>query len=170
MAAAQKAAAIDGLTGIMNCKSFRKNIAEILKNMSAGKCGILIDGDHFKRINDTCGHTAGDDVIRLVAQMIVGRIRTVDLASRLHGDEFAIFLSDIQDPSIGQRVMSDINVSLAEESVLRGLPAITLSAGAVFVRYGDKYSELIKAADAALYKAKSTHDGRFVLAEKPSVH
>lgn len=98
MAAAQKAAAIDGLTGIMNCKSFRKNIAEILKNMSAGKCGILIDGDHFKRINDTCGHTAGDDVIRLVAQMIVGRIRTVDLASRLHGDEFAIFLSDIQVP------------------------------------------------------------------------
>ena len=57
----------------------------------------MIDGDRFKYVNDTYGHMIGDEVIKLCAQMIIGRIRTIDLASRLHGDEFAIFIANIDD-------------------------------------------------------------------------
>ncbi|QNM05985.1 sensor domain-containing diguanylate cyclase [Qiania dongpingensis] len=168
LSAAQKAAAVDDLTGIMNSKSFRKSVADLLENMEPDERSILImiDGDHFKSVNDNYGHTVGDEVIKLTAQMIVGRLRTIDLASRLHGDEFAIFVSKVDDYSIGQRIMSDINNTLAKESKRRNMPSITLSAGAVLAKRGDNYSELAKIADAALYDAKKTHDGKYVNASE----
>ena len=93
--------------------------------------------------------------------MIVGRIRTIDIASRLHGDEFAIFVADTDDYSVAQRIMKDINQTLAKEAAKRNMPAITLSAGAVLAKQGDTYVALSKAADVALYRAKETHDGGF---------
>lgn len=161
--AAQKAAAIDDLTGTMNFKSFRQNVTEQIQNMQETDAGILImlDGDHFKTINDNYGHQVGDEVIKLAAQMIIGRIRTVDLASRLHGDEFAIFIANTQDYTVAQKIVGDINASLVSESARRHMPNITLSAGAVIVRRGSNYAQLAKVADAALYEAKSSHDGGF---------
>lgn len=163
LSVAQKAAAIDDLTGMMNFKSFRKNVAEYLNSMEKDESGILImlDGDRFKAINDNYGHSVGDEVIKLSAQMIVGRIRTIDLASRLHGDEFAIFVSKTEDYSVAKRIIDDINHTIAAEASRRNMPPITLSAGAVTARQGDSYSQLIKAADAALYRAKATHNGGF---------
>ena len=163
LSAAQKAAAIDELTGMMNFGSFRKGVTEILEDMSPESRGILImiDGDHFKLINDNYGHQVGDEVIKLSAQMIIGRIRTVDLASRLHGDEFAIFVSDTDDYAVAGRIMADINHTLAKEAERRNMPSITMSAGAVAARHGDSYTALAKAADAALYEAKETHNGGF---------
>lgn len=163
LSAAQKAAAIDELTGMMNDRSFRKNMLEMLDSMEADDRGILImlDGDHFKEVNDTYGHNVGDEVIKLAAQMIVGRIRTADLAARLHGDEFAIFVSNTEDYSVAKRIMQDINQTIAKEAARRSLPAITLSSGGVIARQGDSYTALSKLADAALYRAKETHDGAF---------
>ncbi|MDC7290569.1 sensor domain-containing diguanylate cyclase [Blautia schinkii] len=163
LSAAQKAAAIDELTGMMNFGSFRKGVTQILENMCPEERGILImiDGDHFKLINDNYGHQIGDEVIKLSAQMIIGRIRTVDLASRLHGDEFAIFVSDTDDYSVAKRIMEDINHTLAKEAQRRNMPSITMSAGAVTARHGDTYLALAKVADAALYEAKVTHNGGF---------
>lgn len=160
---AQKAAAIDDLTGMMNVKSFRQEMMAMLRNMDDGDSGIfiMIDGDHFKKVNDNYGHNIGDEVIKLAAQMIVGRIRTVDLASRLHGDEFAIFVADSGNFSVAKKIIKDINQSIAKESPKRNLPAITLSAGAVIARKGDNYATLYKTADEALYRAKQTHDGSF---------
>lgn len=161
--AAQKAAAIDDLTGMMNFKSFRKGVTEQLEEMTAEESAILImiDGDHFKAINDNYGHSIGDEVIKLTAQMIIGRIRTTDLASRLHGDEFAIFVSNTGDYSVAKRIMEDINSSIAVEASKRNMPAITISSGAVIAHKGDNYAALAKAADAALYEAKETHNGGF---------
>ena len=163
LSAAQKAAAIDDLTGLMNVASFQKGVTEILNSMEHDENGILlmIDGDHFKAVNDNYGHSVGDEVIKLSAQMIVGRIRTIDLASRLHGDEFAIFVSKTADYAVAQRIMEDINHTLAEEAQKRSLPAITLSSGAIIARHGDHYTTLAKKADEALYEAKQTHDGGF---------
>ena len=77
LSVAQKAAAIDELTGMMNLKSFRSAVNEEIASMEGNERGIFImlDGDHFKRVNDECGHLIGDEVIKLAAQMIVGRIR-----------------------------------------------------------------------------------------------
>lgn len=163
LSAAQKAAAVDDLTGMMNFKSFRKEISMALEDMEEDESGILvmIDGDHFKSINDNYGHSVGDEVIKLTAQMIIGRIRTVDLASRLHGDESAIFVANTSDHSVAKRIMEDINNTLGKEAKRRNMPSITLSAGAVTAKHGDTYISLAKAADEALYKAKVTHNGGF---------
>lgn len=163
LSAAQKAAAIDDLTGMMNFKSFCNSVTERLDLMGPDERGILImlDGDHFKAINDNYGHTVGDEVIKLCAQMIVGRIRTVDLASRLHGDEFSIFVVNTEDYGVARRIVEDINATLKTEAARRNIPTITLSAGAVNARAGDSYNGLAKAADAALYRAKETHSGGF---------
>ena len=163
LSAAKKAAAIDELTGMMNDRSFRKEIARTLDNMDSDESGILImmDGDHFKEVNDHYGHNMGDEVIKLSAQMIIGRIRVVDLASRLHGDEFAIFVTDTADYAVARRIVEDINDTIAREAKKMNIPPITLSGGAVIARHGDTYIELSKAADKALYKAKETHDGGF---------
>ena len=169
LSAAQKAAAIDDLTGMMNIKSFRKKVTDFLETMAPDESSILImmDGDHFKTVNDNYGHTMGDEVIKLCAQMIIGRIRTVDLASRLHGDEFSIFVAGTSDYSVAKKIIDDINSTLASEAAKRHMPGITMSAGAVVARSGDTYTALAKAADAALYKAKPTHNGGFASA---SVH
>lgn len=163
LAAAQKAAAVDHLTGMMNEKSYRDNVIKMMDNMDSEESGILImlDGDHFKAVNDTYGHMVGDEVIKLTAQMIIGRIRTVDLASRLHGDEFSIFVTNTKDYSVAKRIVEDINHTLAAEAARRNMPSITLSAGAAIACHGNSYDELVKEADAALYKAKETHDGAF---------
>lgn len=163
LAAAQKAAAVDHLTGMMNEKSYRDNVIKMMDNMDSEENGILImlDGDHFKAVNDTYGHMVGDEVIKLTAQMIIGRIRTVDLASRLHGDEFSIFVTNTKDYSVAKRIVEDINHTLAAEAARRNMPSITLSAGAVIACHGNSYDELVKQADAALYQAKETHDGAF---------
>lgn len=73
----------------------------------------MLDGDHFKLINDNYGHLVGDEVIKLSAQMIIGRIRTIDLASRLHGDEFSIFVANTNDYSVAARIVEDINHTLS---------------------------------------------------------
>jgi len=168
LSAAQKAAAVDDLTGLMNFKSFQTEVGEQLDTMDEKDSGILImiDGDHFKRVNDNYGHSVGDEVIRLSAQMIIGRIRTVDLASRLHGDEFAIFVSNTDNYDVARTIMEDINASIAKEAGKRNMPAITLSAGAVTARRGGRYTELFKAADEALYQAKKTHNGGFASFEE----
>lgn len=161
LSAAQKAAAIDDLTGLMNFKSFRTEIENLLASMDETENGILImiDGDRFKQVNDNYGHGTGDDVIRLCAQMMIGRIRLVDLASRLHGDEFAIFVANTSDYSVAKGIMADINASIKKEAKKRGLPVITMSAGAVIGKRGDTYEKLAKAADEALYRAKESHNG-----------
>lgn len=163
LVAAQKAAAVDELTGIMNLKSFKREIINTLESMDKEERGILImiDGDHFKQINDNYGHSVGDEVIKLTAQMIIGRIRTTDLASRLHGDEYAIFISDTADYHVAESIMSDINNSIAREAAKRNMPSITVSSGAVIAKHGDSFADLSKAADEALYRAKETHDGGF---------
>ena len=148
---------------MMNDKSFRKGMGEALDAMEPDESAIfiMIDGDHFKQVNDNYGHSVGDEVIKLCAQMIIGRIRTVDLASRLHGDEFALFIANTGDFACAEHIMQDINKSREKEAARRNMPSITLSAGAVRARKGDNYSALTKAADEALYKAKETHNGGF---------
>ena len=85
----------------------------------------------------------------------------VDLASRLHGDEFAIFVSNTDDYEVAKSIMRDINATMAKEAVKRKMSKITLSSGAVVVKPHDSYIDPAKRVDDALYEAKKTHDGGF---------
>lgn len=121
---------------------------------------LLIDLDHFKPINDSYGHDAGDLLLRTLGQRLHGLVRSNDMAARLGGDEFAVLLtgSNVEQDAgqIAERLLQELSkpVLYGEISL-----AVTVSVGAaLFPHHADELSQLYKAADEALYRAK--HEGR----------
>jgi two-component system, cell cycle response regulator len=162
----------DGLTGLHNRKHFDERLdAEFgfaLRHGSALSL-ILVDIDHFKRVNDTYGHQAGDEVLRVVARTLEANIRTEDVVARYGGEEFAVVARGI---SADQAVMFASRM----RSLVEALPIIventainlTISAGvATYINgvFSDK-EELVAATDRALYGAKETGRNRVILAEE----
>ena len=121
---------------------------------------LVIDLDHFKPINDSHGHDAGDLLLRTLGQRLRSLVRSSDMAARLGGDEFAVLLTGPnveQDAAlIAERLLHELSqpVSYTDISL-----AVTVSVGAAFFpRHANEFSQLYKAADEALYRAK--HQGR----------
>jgi diguanylate cyclase (GGDEF)-like protein len=114
-------------------------------------------------VNDGLGHHVGDDVLRLVAQRLAATIRPTDFVARLHGDEFAVIISDIDAPlSAGEvdlvvgRIVAALDLSITTVS-----PALSVSASIGYVRDGAAYDDpeaILRDADAAMYRSK--RDGR----------
>lgn len=175
-------ASTDSLTGIPNRRSFVGAAeAELKRSRRTGKTPALILGDldHFKRINDSLGHPAGDMVLTAVALLLASLKRNIDTVGRMGGEEFALLLPE-----------SDIEAALAaaermrqavESAPLRweGRPVpVTMSFGcAVLPRPGDdstghntnnQFDELFKLADEALYLAKNEGRNRSMAIPKPS--
>ncbi|MDB5071201.1 MAG: hypothetical protein JWM87_2312 [Candidatus Eremiobacteraeota bacterium] len=158
----------DRLTGLPNRLALEQRLAETIAEAQADKrqFGVLfLDLDRFKTINDTLGHSAGDDVLREVAGRIANAVRGGDVVARPGGDEFIILL-----PRIGQAAELQ-NVS---QRVLRALAVpvgvrenhlyVTASIGAaVYPGHGDSGESLIAHADAAMYRAKGMGGNRFAL-------
>ncbi len=117
---------------------------------------IMLDVDHFKRINDTHGHQAGDEVLRQVPERIRGAVRQLDAVGRYGGEEFLIVLPNCGEAdvtAIADRVR--LHVGLAPVEYGSTLIPVTASLGATVSRDGGHFVEmLIRAADLALYKAK----------------
>jgi diguanylate cyclase (GGDEF)-like protein len=119
----------------------------------------MIDIDHFKRINDTYGHAAGDDVLCAVARTMASDVRLVDRVFRIGGEEFAVILSGA-DAAVALPTAERLCQAVAAERVVvrgRELSA-TVSIGVAMVREDSDPVALVEAADAALYRAKK--DGR----------
>lgn len=155
----EELAYVDGLTGVGNRRIFEKRVREELDRAARYQTSmsvIMIDIDHFKRVNDEFGHLLGDEVLRLVSQMFQQALRKPDVCCRFGGEEFAIILPETS----GQ------NALLVAEKLRKkvcdyefpGIPrAITISAGvADFPRCGSNRDELVRAADDSLYLAKQT--------------
>ncbi len=150
----------DGLTGLYN----RRHMDERLTAMAAQArrrrapvALILADVDHFKRLNDTLGHQAGDEVLRAVGALLGESVRTGDLSARYGGEEFLLALPDTTLPDAVHKA-NELRQAL---SALRipyeqgELPPVTASFGvAVLPDAGATVDEAIRAADAALYRAK----------------
>ncbi|MBE9159507.1 EAL domain-containing protein [Nodosilinea sp. LEGE 06152] len=126
---------------------------------------LFLDLDHFKVINDSLGHLAGDEVLVVVAQKLRSLIRTTDLAARLGGDEFVLLLEDIgtmQEPlRIAERLLQEIQEPLAV-----GGRNVFLNASVGIVMGGCDYqspSEPLRDADIAMYRAKAQGRGRYVV-------
>jgi diguanylate cyclase (GGDEF)-like protein len=153
-------AQIDALSGVYNRGAFLETARELTRRARLSQQPValaVIDVDHFKQINDTHGHDAGDRVICRVAELLRYSVRADDLVGRLGGDEFVILLQQTGETatSVLQRTLEIVRTSgigiEASEPV-----TITLSIGVVSTDLGADHEleDLISAADAALYVAK----------------
>jgi diguanylate cyclase (GGDEF)-like protein len=156
----QRIAATDSLTGLHN----RGAIMTILANETAAArkrmlpvCVAIVDLDHFKRINDTLGHLAGDEVLREAARRLSSAVRSSDFVGRYGGEEFLIIFHDIQE-EFGRERCEAIREAVCESPIRFGRHelSITTSIGVAWSR-GDIEVEdaLVALADRALYTAKA---------------
>lgn len=128
---------------------------------------LFLDLDGFKLINDTYGHNAGDQVLRLVGRRLLSRLRKADIVARIGGDEFAVVLSDVAQDSDVQITCDQLLQVITEPYELSGnLSSVTTSVGiAMFPDDGRDVPTLLKHADAAMYQAKEAGKNRYVFYE-----
>jgi diguanylate cyclase (GGDEF)-like protein len=153
----------DPLTGLPN----RLVLQNVLDSLADGpraerrRALLVLDIDNFKLINDTLGHDAGDALLRTFAERLKAAVRSEDLIARLGGDEFAVVIdaqSDEEVDAAAQKIFGQLAAPFVHEGRLLECNA---SVGAAFYPTdGDRRSELMKAADIALYSAKSAGRGR----------
>ena len=152
-------AATDSLTGLMNRRGFEKFFeleqARIRRQHSPGALFVLIDLNLFKPINDTYGHLAGDECLKLVSKKLLQSIRMLDGAARLGGDEFTLLLTQLE-PDKTQLHLEKIKSLLEEMSFDWQGERINFSAsvGAELVTADSSYDDVYNAADKNLYADK----------------
>lgn len=153
----------DELTGLPNRRAFMRRLEDEVSRVQRHGYPlgvVLIDLDHFKRINDLHGHAAGDEVLRSYAREILSIFRHHDLVARYGGEEFAVLLPNTIQQGVAQ-ALEKVRRRLAEVEAAQepdATPLTTFSAGVAEFRHGESSESLIKRADSALYAAK--HKGR----------
>jgi diguanylate cyclase (GGDEF)-like protein len=169
----QRQAITDDLTGLVNRRRFIDALqAEIERARRFGSplTVVLADLDDFKGINDELGHHAGDDVLRSFARLIRSHVRDVDVPSRIGGEEFAILLPGTDSEgavAVAERMrhsLSVVPVLLADERTVR----VTSSFGIAELAREQSGDDLMRAADAALYRAKAGGKNRVATDPDPA--
>ncbi|QXI14055.1 sensor domain-containing diguanylate cyclase [Pseudomonas zeae] len=148
----------DSLTGVYNRRRFDEKLTEytlLFRRTGRPFSLLLIDADHFKRINDSHGHAVGDDVLQQLAQLIQSSLRTTDFVARYGGEEFAVLLPEIAKPDTPEVVAEKIRVAVAEAH-FPVIGQVTVSIGIGLADPADNnHNALIKRADQQLYQAKA---------------
>ncbi len=151
---------IDPLTGIPNRRALTERLRKEWMRVQrhGGKLSfIMADIDHFKKVNDTYGHSIGDEVLQRVAKAISSQCREIDLPARFGGEEFAIVVPGESAEGAGKlaercrQATSDVQINLGTEDV-----HVTASFGIAEVSDSPSVEALVKAADEALYHAKQS--------------
>jgi diguanylate cyclase (GGDEF)-like protein/PAS domain S-box-containing protein len=150
----------DTLTGLPNRVLFQDRLGQVLAQARRERehfALILADLDNFKAVNDTLGHSAGDDLLMEVARRLKLAVREADTVARIGGDEFAIIVLRTQGPEDAATVANHIIASLSEPYRVQGLDITGgASAGVTFwPTDGDSADVLLKNADVAMYRAKA---------------
>ncbi|MFI8745717.1 histidine kinase N-terminal 7TM domain-containing protein [Pseudomonas sp. NPDC077186] len=159
----------DPLTGLYNRRYLDEFFARELARAQREQVPLavaLIDLDHFKRLNDECGHLVGDDVLKAVAQHLLDNLRSTDAVFRIGGEEFLLILPGLDAAAATSRLES-LRAQLAQigQPTRVGTLPVTLSAGiALWPAHGDGLDGLLQAADVALYTAKRNGRNRVQLA------
>jgi len=165
----RNAATHDFLTGLLNRRAFEDVARQEISRWQSGRDPLsllIVDADHFKRINDTHGHGVGDDVLRALAHTMQGQVRELDVVARLGGEEFVIVLPSTD--AIGARAAAE-RIRLSVEGLRIPLPdggvaRLTVSVGiAELSRESASIELLLQRADAALYEAKRCGRNRSVV-------
>ena len=150
----------DPMTGLGNRRHFDRAVAPLFDQLNqTGQVFslVIVDVDHFKRVNDILGHDVGDIVLKEVATRLASNMRAVDVVSRYGGEEFLIAMPDTDE--IAAVLAADrVRALIGGTPITVGDQAfsITVSAGVAGVKESDKFRDVFKRADTALYKAKQS--------------
>lgn len=147
----------DGLTGLLNRRAFDKATDELFEEWSKKEQRFslgLIDIDHFKQINDTYGHPAGDAVLQHISQMLQTELRDLFCVARYGGEEFSVLSKDSAANTAAALEKLRQTVGQVQVTHDSQVIAVTLSAGTAEIEAGDKIGKLVRRADEALYAAK----------------
>jgi diguanylate cyclase len=160
------AAETDALTGLLNRRGFvgRFRQAESLR-ASRGSAFLLVDLDHFKQVNDTYGHAAGDALLRETGRRLLGAVRPQDVVLRMGGEEFGVLLSDVgpdETLATAERIRRAIRppCDILPEAALSVTASI---GGACWATGSASLEEVAATADMALYRAKASGRDRAIL-------
>lgn len=147
----------DPLTNLLNRSEMEKRTTTYIEGMDSEDMAALLimDLDHFKQVNDTFGHSKGDDLLREVAAVIRDSFRTNDIIARLGGDEFFVFMKDIASEKDAVNKCEKLRLALSRD-VTYGDNTVSISAsmGIIFVRENAQFLDIYMKADSALYRAK----------------
>ena len=159
----------DVLTGLSNRYAFNEKLGEALARSRRTDMPIalfFLDVDKFKRINDTLGHAAGDEVLKIFAQRLVASVRETDAVARLAGDEFVVVLERLHTPAETQLIARKILTAMNRPFEVAGLQLdVTTSIGIAYQADGRAQpAELLARADKALYEAKEAGRDTFSMA------
>ncbi|WP_432524584.1 diguanylate cyclase [Kineococcus sp. SYSU DK006] len=165
----REAAETDALTGLRNRRALDELLVHRFADAAAraGTCAVLVlDLDHFKALNDTHGHQAGDEALRAVGQLLRADLREGTVAARYGGEEFCVLAPDLAPAealALGERLRARV------QAVTGTAAPLTVSIGvASFPQDGDDVAPVLAAADAALYRAKAAGRDRVVGAGAPA--
>ncbi len=164
---AEDLAVTDALTGLRNRTFFQREFAGVVERQHGLRqdlAVVMMDVDHFKQLNDTLGHQAGDNLLRFLGELLRGAVRPSDHAIRYAGDEFLLLLPHV-DGNQARLIVERIARLFGQFAVTLGTEkSVTLSAGIATLRSSgtEDPQKLLAAADAALYKAK--RDGKNTVA------
>lgn len=157
----------DELTALPNRATFRLRLDAQLRRCreTSRRAALLyVDLDHFKRVNDTSGHSAGDALLRVVADRLAGCVKDGDVVARLGGDEFAILVHEVVDRDVVRAIAERVVARLADPIQVAGRDHyISASVGVALVpEDGRTIEDLLKHGDIAMYRAKDAGRGRAV--------
>lgn len=156
----------DSLTACLNRGAFTSKVSALLADLpnTAGGALLMIDADNFKSINDLFGHDSGDEALTIIARSIRTILRAGDLVGRMGGEEFGVYLPDVDQRSaeiIAERIRHSVNMAAFAP---RGLQrSLSVSIGGVAFMGPSGFSELFRIADQRLYGAKQTGRNRVVV-------
>jgi diguanylate cyclase (GGDEF)-like protein len=174
----KEAARTDPKTGLLNTAAWYEAGRREIER--AGRQGstvgvLVIDLDHFKRVNDDYGHMAGDEVLVAVAETIANQVRGYDVVGRFGGEEFLALLPDIDGAHLVQaaerirREIAELVLPVDSHQGVVLFRGLTASIGiAVFPQHGDLLEKLLRAADGALFAAKAAGRNQIQLATVPA--
>lgn len=158
---AEQHATTDALTGLWNRRSFEDKLDHHMdrcQQTGGGLSLVMLDIDHFKKVNDTYGHLTGDDLLRIIAKTLKDFVKGKDVVCRYGGEEFVILLPDT--PLIGAVTVAEnirkhfSQMTWKQKSTGVSMGKVTLSAGVSAARNGDTTETFVQRADVALYQSK----------------
>jgi diguanylate cyclase (GGDEF)-like protein len=163
----------DPLTGLANRRLLLDRLEEMVRSTESGTgpedrlaALVFLDLDGFKEVNDTLGHEGGDQLLAEVAKVLDGGVRKTDTLARFGGDEFALLMprvaSSLEPEQVAERLLRRLAQNL--EPLPRGLRVAASLGIALFPDHGQTPERLLRAADAAMYRAKLSGGNRFAWA------